>query len=138
MPVDRLMTAVPFVYISCVLTIRARWLLRCLFYLGVMDILVDGLIASALIDTGSTETFISKAFAVKHSLKIHPSSGHVSLASFSQTCKIDVYRLVKSVVEDNTYYNTKLLVMENLCKVILLLPNHKDLTIRIKGLYNMK
>ena len=75
-----------------------------------LDILVDGLIASALNDTGSTEHFISKAFPEKHSLKIHSSSGHVSLASFSQTCKIDVYRLVKSVVEDNAYYNTKLLV----------------------------
>ena len=59
------------------------------------EILDDGKMMCALIDTGSTEHFISKAFAEKHSFKIHPSYGRVSMTSLSQTCKIVGYYLVK-------------------------------------------
>ena len=73
-----------------------------------------------LIVPGSTENCISKAFAEKNSFKIHPSYGRVSMASLSQTCIIVGYCLVKLVVEDNIFNNTKLLFIENLCKEVIL------------------
>ena len=82
----------------------------------------------ALIDTGSMQNVL-----VKHLLRSFPLKYilHLDMLPWHhfQTCKIVGYCVVKLVVEDNIFNNTKLLVMENLYKEVILgyeLMNHLE------------
>ena len=75
---------------------------------------------SALVDTGSTESFISSSVVRSLDVIIHPSNSVVSMASTSHQIKVPGYCTVDLVVDGELYAKTKLSVMENLCKEIIL------------------
>ena len=84
------------------------------------DVFVNGFKANALIDSGSTESFIHPKVAQRHSLPVISKASQVSMASTSLSSKVKGYCEVTLKVNGKLYLKQRLGVLENLCVDIIL------------------
>ena len=98
---------------------------------------VNNLDTKALIDTGSTENFISAAVVKKRKLKTFPSSNKISMATGDLVKETQGYILVDLEYKGMLYRNIKLSVLSNLCAEIILghdfLGLHQSIEIPFDG-----
>ena len=81
---------------------------------------VNGHELEALIDTGSSQSYIRTEVARQINLDIAPSSGAVCMASTQHQVDVAGQCVVKLRVGDEEYADCKLSVMDDLCAPVLL------------------
>ena len=101
------------------------------------DILVNGKPVPALFDTGSTENFVDEKFVRQLSLTVYPASGTVSMATSALSSEVLGYCIVDITLNDAEYKDTKLTIMRELCKPIIMglsfMKMHNSFTILFGG-----
>jgi hypothetical protein len=86
----------------------------------VTDILVNDVCLQALIDTGSSGSYISPSVVKNNNWKLHSSDSVITMASTSLSCPIIGYCFVSIRYSDKLYEHFKLSVLPNLCADVLL------------------
>ena len=81
---------------------------------------VDGFEATALIDSGSSESFIHPGLVKSAALHVYPSSGTISMATSSLATNVSGYCLVGLVFGGRTYSRVRLSVLPELCADLIL------------------
>ena len=81
---------------------------------------IDGLKAKALIDSGSSESFIHPELVKSAALHIHPSSSTISMVTFSLAMKVTGYCFVNLILDCRTYSNLRLSILPDLCADLIL------------------
>ena len=93
--------------------------------------------AFALIDTGSTQSFISKSFVEKHNHPTTPFDSEITMASESHSCRTRGVCKLDLRIGDLDIGRAHLLVLEKLCCDIIIghdvLSRHKGFTINFGG-----
>ena len=84
------------------------------------EIFINGKPVHALFDTGSTENFVDNNYATSHSLTVYPAFGNVLMATTALSSKVLGYCIVNINLSGTEYTNVKLIVMENLCKKVIM------------------
>ena len=74
----------------------------------------------ALLDSGSTSSFIHPMLVEKFSLTVNPWKGEVSMACASRKSELKGYCVVNIVVHGIEYSKVQLFVLSDLCKNIIL------------------
>ena len=91
----------------------------------------------ALIDTGSTESFISENIVKKRALTVRPGSSQISMATGDLTKETKGFVLVDLEFKGSCYRNIKLSILPNLCSEIILghdfLGLHSSIQIPMNG-----
>ena len=85
-----------------------------------VQVLVNGYNAHALIDTGSSLSFIDEAFLHNKRFQKSPFFGKITMASVTLATKISAYCCSTIQINENTYTNVKLYVMKDLCSDLIL------------------
>ena len=102
-----------------------------------INIMINGSVVNALVDSGSTDNFINPKQVERLSLTILPSRETVSMASSSLSAKMKGYCSAIIVLHDHTYENVKLYVLPNLCADVILgqnwQSNHESVRIKYGG-----
>jgi hypothetical protein len=90
----------------------------------------------ALVDSGSTDSYISDSYACELKLKIHPFKSEVSMAVQTQKSIINGYCTVDIKCQGTTY-SQKLCVMKQLCSKVLLghdfMRRHDEVILQFGG-----
>lgn len=98
---------------------------------------INGISVQALIDTGSSDNFVSQAVVEKLNLLTDPEKGNVSMADTSFSSKILGSCTVKLELGDETYHDVKLKILPSLCSDIVLghqlLQHHSCLEMQFGG-----
>ncbi len=98
-----------------------------------VKILVNGLSCTALIDTGSTETYIDSRIARKLDLTLQPEFKSVKLASTSSV-RTDGAACVDIKINNQCFNNVKISVLPDLCCDVIVghdfLSNYSKLTVQ--------
>ena len=95
-----------------------------------VNITINGSVVNALVDSGSTASFINPKQVQRLSLTILSSRETVLMVSSSLSAKMQGYCSATIVLHDQIYENVKLYVLPNLCAdVILGQFNHENVTI---------
>ncbi len=81
---------------------------------------IGGLKAKALVDSGSSESFIHLGLVKSASLRTLPSSSTISMAASSLACKVVGCCYTDVVLDGRTYNNVRLLILPNLCSDVIL------------------
>ena len=104
---------------------------------SITKIYINGNETTALVDTGSTESFISQEFALKLGLQVHHATGKVSMASSSLTSDIIGYCIVDISLKGKLYCRIRLSVLHNLCSAVILghdfLKQHSKVSVTFGG-----
>ena len=104
---------------------------------ALIDTTVNGNICKTLIDTGSSESYISENKAKSLKLLIHASKKTISMASVNLSSSTKGHCLVTLKYHNQTYANFKLSVLPGLCTDIILghdfLNQHEGLTMPFNG-----
>ncbi|GFW11244.1 retrovirus-related Pol polyprotein from transposon 17.6 [Trichonephila clavipes] len=99
--------------------------------------LVNNIQLSALIDTGSSLSFLNEKHVAKCKLKVEPYLGEISIANSSMVTETEGVCKVNLKIENFTYQNVELLVMKDLCSDVLIghdiLNRHSSVEIRFDG-----
>ena len=85
-----------------------------------VKVTVHGNVLTALLDSGSSDSFISGNVAKYLSLKVHPSSQDISMALPSFKTRIIGYCFADINLNQRTYSSVRLGVLNNLCSDIIL------------------
>lgn len=97
----------------------------------------NGETADALVDTGSCRSFIRSSVAKRLKLQVTPSSGRISMASSKQSVEITKCCVADITVNEKSYSNICLHLMDNLCAPVLLghdfLRQHRAITVSFGG-----
>ncbi|XP_039283240.1 uncharacterized protein LOC120351134 [Nilaparvata lugens] len=86
----------------------------------IIPITINGTESQALIDTGATGNFIDDTYAKKLNLEVIPEIGKVTLGSKRFTPQIRGKVNVNLTVQGESYTNTTLMLMQDLCENIIL------------------
>ena len=89
-------------------------------YKVLCDVKINGIKASSLMDTGSSDCYMDKRFAVKHSLRITETNNEVTLTETSVRMPIHVQCLAKSTVTENEYSDVTFNVLNNLATDVII------------------
>ena len=87
---------------------------------AVTTITVDNHNVSGLINTGSTENYISQHIVQDLGLHVYPGDGQVTMAVTDYTSSIQGYCVADVQIQGHHYDNLKLSVLPNLCSDLLL------------------
>ena len=87
---------------------------------AITDVIVNSHQAKALIDSGSSLSFIDPSLVHKLKLSVQPESKEVSMASLEHQSKIEGSCSVKLGIQDQTYNDVHLFIMNKLCTDIIL------------------
>ncbi|GAA51484.1 hypothetical protein CLF_106239 [Clonorchis sinensis] len=87
---------------------------------AIATIEVNGIALRALVDTGSSCSFINAKVVKLHNWKIYPTFSVVTMASTSLCCRKTGYACVSVRYRDTSHNELKLFVMPNLCTDVLL------------------
>lgn len=102
-----------------------------------VPISINGIHANALIDTGSTTSFINDKLVQKLKLKIEPMTGNVTMASTVVQSSINGRCFVNIELLNNVYRNVELLVLPDLCANVILghdlLSQHSTVSLTFGG-----
>ena len=101
------------------------------------EIFINGKPVHALFDTGSTENFVDNNYATSHSLTVYPAFGNVLMATTALSSKVLGYCIVNINLSGTEYTNVKLIVIENLCKKVIMglsfMKQHNSFIIKFGG-----
>ena len=104
---------------------------------AVVPVFINGKHVSALLDTGSTESFIDSNTAKDLRVRIENSTGSVRMASTSFATKIKGICRVNLQFQDRSYNDYRLTVLSDLCSDIILgqdfMREHESLTLNFGG-----
>ncbi|GFU00382.1 putative retrovirus-related pol polyprotein from transposon opus [Trichonephila clavipes] len=99
--------------------------------------LVNNIQLSALIDTGSSLSFLNEKHVAKCKSKVEPYLGKISMANSSMVTETEGVCKVNLKIENFTYQNVELLVMKDLCSDVLIghdiLKRHSSVEIGFDG-----
>jgi hypothetical protein len=102
-----------------------------------VNVSIGGIELTALINSGSSESFISETMAKKLSLKLHPSTQKISMALTSFRTQILGHCFTDIVINQLSYSSIRLGVLKDLCSDIILgqdfQKKHKRVTIEFGG-----
>ena len=85
-----------------------------------VNVTVHGKSLSALIDSGSSESFISESLGKLLKVQIIPSSASITMASTSLVTQVIGECFINFTIANRDYDNTKFLILPNLCCEMLL------------------
>jgi len=92
---------------------------------------------TALIDSGSSDSYINERIASKLGLKLHPSTQHISMALASLKAHVLGHCFADIILGDQTYLSVRLGVLKGLCSDIILGQDfqrtHKSVKIEYGG-----
>ena len=98
---------------------------------------LNGVAIRALIDTGSTENFISRHLATSLKLKLCPSNSTVTMASSSLSMGVEATCVASLILNNRSYIDMKFSVLSNLCTDVILghpfLSVHRSLHVKFGG-----
>ncbi|KAL0840676.1 hypothetical protein ABMA28_015872 [Loxostege sticticalis] len=98
---------------------------------------IRGIRAEALLDTGSSITFINDNFAKLCELKRKPCKQTISMASLNHTSLVEGQTCQTLTIGDHNYDNVNFLIVKNLCADIIIghdvLGNHASLEFSFGG-----
>ena len=105
---------------------------------AVISIELNNNTTEALIDTGSSESFICKNIVHELKLTVNPFKSKVSMAESSLSVDIIGYVIINNMkMRGNNYANIKLLVLKNLCADVIIgqdiLKQHDSLNLKFGG-----
>ena len=104
---------------------------------SIIKILVNGIELTALIDTGSSLSFIHQQWVKKCQLRVQHYLGKITMANSSLISDIAGRCFLNLQIDAHSYPNVEVLVMNNLCVDFLIgldiLTNHSSLAIDFKG-----
>ncbi|GFS64928.1 putative retrovirus-related pol polyprotein from transposon opus [Trichonephila clavipes] len=104
---------------------------------SIIKALVNNIQLSALIDTGSSLSFLNEKHVAKCKLKVEPYLGKISMANSSMVTETEGVCKVNLKIENFTYQNVELLVMKDLCSDVLIghdiLNRHSSVEIGFDG-----
>ncbi|GAA55736.1 hypothetical protein CLF_108909 [Clonorchis sinensis] len=86
----------------------------------IITIGVDGIVLHALVNTGSSCSFINSNVVKLHNWKIYPTFSVVTKASTSLSCRTTDYACVSVRYIGTSYNELKFFVMPNLCTEVLI------------------
>ena len=102
-----------------------------------INVTVAGKKFKALIDSGSTDSYVNSEIAKFHKWKIYPSNTIISMASMNLTKATEGHCLVNLTYKDKCYTNIKLSLLPNACSDIILghdfINTHSLLQIHLSG-----
>ena len=102
-----------------------------------INVTIDSVKLSALIDGGSSESFIHPKIVEKLKLNIQPCASSVTMASGAHSSLIKGRVTVDLKIEDINYTGVKLYIMEDLCMDIILgldfQSRHQSVTLQLGG-----
>ncbi len=102
-----------------------------------VGISVEGKTVTALIDSGSTHSFIHPDLVKQHSLTVHPTQENVTMATSTFSTKMQGYCFTDITLKGSLYSNVKLYILPNLCTDVILGQNwqaqHESVTIHYGG-----
>ena len=81
---------------------------------------LNGKNLTALIDSGSSESYIYSKISKDLKLKVYPSRREIQMASSAMKMKANGFYLVDLELKGNKYESTRLNVFENLCSDVIL------------------
>ena len=102
-PASKLLAATPQSLSTCLIKIK-----------------VNDKIGDALVDTGSTETYINKHFLSSIQVPIFPSTGYILMASTVLQSPISGHCFVDLEILDHKYKNMRLTVLPDLCADVII------------------
>ena len=98
---------------------------------------VNGRQVTALIDTGSSDNFISAKLVPALGMKVLPRSSKVSMTSSSLSTQVRGYCVSTVTVEDRKYREVELSILPDLCTDVILgmpfLRRHEGITLELGG-----
>ncbi|GFT37457.1 retrovirus-related Pol polyprotein from transposon opus [Trichonephila clavipes] len=104
---------------------------------SIIKALFNNIQLSALIDTGSSLSFLNEKHVAKCKLKVEPYLGKISMANSSMVTETEGVCKVNLKIENFTYQNVELLVMKGLCSYVLIghdiLNKHSSVEIGFDG-----
>ncbi|XP_054259721.1 uncharacterized protein LOC128984427 [Macrosteles quadrilineatus] len=105
---------------------------------AVVPVQLNGVDAYALIDTGSSGSFINQSSALRFNIPVIPcNGGEVSMASTTLRSSIKGYCKINLKLQDHTYKNVVFSVLTNLCSDIIIghdiLKRHSSLQVQFGG-----
>ena len=102
-----------------------------------VQVSLNGKQFTALIDSGSSQSFIRSDIPEKENWEVTPSNGVVTLASTTRTTKIQGYVETLMSYKNQKYKQVKLSLLPNACAEVILghdfLERHKSVEISFKG-----
>lgn len=87
---------------------------------AIINININGIKTDALIDTGSSESFINLEFAIANKFRIFPAHGQVSMASTSLSSTVKGACMVNLQLLNHYHNDMKLLVLQGLCADVVI------------------
>ena len=100
---------------------------------AVLTISVNGVACSALLDTGSSQSFVSSDLVTANKWRVLPSEGTVSMASTALTPVVQGRCVVRMKVKKHAYDDISLADMQDLCDDVVLghdfLQLHESVTV---------
>lgn len=104
---------------------------------AVMTIILEGKPCLALVDSGSTDNFISSDFAMKHKLELHPCERRVTMAANDRSSRITGKCVCSFVFCERLYPDQVMFVLPNLCTDVILghtfLQQHSSVKFNFNG-----
>lgn len=101
------------------------------------DILIEGKTAQALVDSGSTHSFIHPDLVKHHALIVYPTQENVTMATSSFTTEMEGYCFADIILKGRVYSNVKFYILPNLCTDVILgqkwQAQHESVTISYGG-----
>ncbi|XP_046407451.1 uncharacterized protein LOC124172088 [Ischnura elegans] len=100
-------------------------------------VLINGVELNALIDTGSSLSFLNERFVERCGIVVKPYSGKITMANSSLSSDVTGCGTLTLKIQTYTYANIKVLIMKNLCADFLighdLLKSHSSVEIEFHG-----
>lgn len=104
---------------------------------SITKVIINGVELRALVDTGSSLSFINQRFVEMCNLPVKPYFGRITMANSSLSSDITGCCTVTVKLQNHVYSNIEVLIMKNLCTDFLighdLLKNHSYVEINFNG-----
>ena len=104
---------------------------------ALLTIALNGVSTKALVDTGSSESFVSLAFAKLIKVKIEPSTNWISMATSTMATPSCGHCFVSLNYASNYYTQVKFSILKDLCADVILghdiLNKHKSVEVLFEG-----
>ena len=104
---------------------------------ALLTVTLNGISTKALVDTGSSESFISFTFAKTIKTTIVPSTNLISMATTSLSTSSGGHCFVSLCYDSDTYSHVKFNILKNLCADVILghdiLNKHKSVEVIFDG-----
>lgn len=104
---------------------------------AIVKVLLNNIEADALIDTGSSQSFVDQSFLYKNKIQFVPGKGKVSMASTALSSSIVGHCFVNLNLQEHSYVHTRLAVLSDLCADMIighdLLKQHSQIQVNFGG-----